>query len=579
MVMKGVSNMKILRIDMSNLDYSYEEVPDKWKMLGGRGLISSIINDEVHPLTKALEEGNKLIFAPGILVGTGAPTSGRLSVGAKSVLTGGIKEANSGGTAGNAIGKLGLRCIILEGKNDDLYSIYISKDEVKIEPCLELKEMKTYKTSEIMQEKYGKESAVISIGPAGERLYPIAGVAITDREGHAARFSARGGLGAIMGSKGVKAVVVDPAGGTNKNIVDSESFKKNRTEWVKTLAPLFAHLTKYGTANSVDKNNETEVLPTHGFSGKAHSEENIAKISAKKIVELQEERGGKNGHACQPGCFIRCSNVYNDENGEYLTSGFEYETIALVGANNDIFNIDLIAKIDRFCDEFGIDTIDFGGAVNMAIQGGIIEYGDEEGLWKMAEEMENDTLIGKILGQGTEVAGKVFGAKRITATYGQGFPGYDPRVYKGTAVTYSTSPMGADHTAGCTLPGRQGYHERVAKPMDPADKTDMVLLSRDLQVTEMLSDTLGLCAFMGAASINFGFAVPAVNYAYGTEYTLDELRKKGEELLKMEFDYNKRCGLSIEDMPEFFREEPTGKRKLVYDVPQDEIYNIWNMEI
>ncbi|MEG1895503.1 MAG: aldehyde ferredoxin oxidoreductase N-terminal domain-containing protein [Oscillospiraceae bacterium] len=570
--------MSVLRVNMADLTYKVQPLPEEWKMLGGRGLTSTIISQEVPAGCEALGEFNKLVLAPGLLCTTGAPSSGRLSAGAKSPLTGGVKEANAGGMGAIAITKLGYECIILEGVNDGLYILYITKNGIEILPCPELKEVGTFETAAKLQEKYGKQSAVICIGPAGERRYSIAGIAVADMEGRTCRMCARGGLGAVMGTKGIKAVVVDPTGGANRAKARPEEMKEIVKNWVTKLHPAFDHLRTYGSAVSVFKNNDSEVMPNHGFCGKALPEEKVNKISGQTIRDLQIERGGRNEHTCHPGCLVQCSNIYNDKDGNYITSGFEYETIALDGANCDIFDIDLIAKMDHFCDDFGVDTIDFGGAIAQAMEGGIIKFGDEKAWWNMTEEMKNDTMIGKVLGQGTGIAGKVFGSKRITAVKGQGFPGYDPRVFKGTGVTFATSPQGACHTAGCTLPGRKGYHPPVNVPMDPSIADNMVLYSRDLQSVVMLVDSFGLCSFMGSASIFGGHAIPALNAVYGTNYSFKDMVLMGEKLMRTEFQYNKACGLGVDDMMDFFRTEPTGKRHLVYDVPFEEMQNIWELQ-
>lgn len=568
--------MAILRINMSTLEATRQELPENWRLLGGRGLTSTIVAEEVPANCDPLGEDNKLVFAPGLLTSTGAPSSGRMSVGAKSPLTMGLKEANGGGMGGLAIAKLGLEAIILEGKSEELYIAVINSEGVSFVPASDFKEVMTYETCSRLKSKYGAKTAVICIGPAGERQYAIAGVAITDMDGNPSRYAARGGLGAVMGAKGVKAMVIDPGANPGRPKQHPEEFKKVCKEWITALYPRYAGLRTFGTINSVGPNNEKEVMPNHGFCGRPLPEEVASAISGPTVAEMQKARGGKNGHVCHPGCIVKCSNIYNDSEGNYLTSGFEYETVALTGANCDIFDIDAIARMDRFCDDFGLDTIDFGGTIAMAMEGGIIPFGDVDAWWQMTEEIKNNTIIGRVLGQGTGVAGKVFGSRRITAVKGQGFPGYDPRAYKGTGVTYSTSPQGACHTAGCTLPGRTGFHEKVAVPMDPSVKEGMVLLSRDLQALLIMCDSLGLCSFFGSNPTSLGYAAQAINAAYGTDISFLELAEQGEKLVQIEMDFNRRAGVGIGDVPEFFRKEKTAVRHLIFDIDHDEMLALWD---
>jgi aldehyde:ferredoxin oxidoreductase len=199
---------------MSKLKAKVVNTPTKFSRLGGRALSSHIIATEVPPTCHPLSRNNKLIFAPGLLAGTAAPNSGRLSVGAKSPLTGGIKEANVGGTAGHMLGRLGIKAIIIEGKpkNETLYVVKVDPKGVEIMPSGKLADWGNYATTAELQKKFGQKVGIFCIGPAGQMKLAAASVALTDPEGRPSRHAARGGLGAVMGSKGIKAIVIDGRG-------------------------------------------------------------------------------------------------------------------------------------------------------------------------------------------------------------------------------------------------------------------------------------------------------------------------------------------------------------------------------
>ena len=205
---------KIIRVNMDDLNIKVENVPEEYKALGGRALTSQVIFDEVEPTCEPLGKYNKLVIAPGLLTGTTAPSSGRLSFGGKSPLTGGIKESNSGGTAAQKLARLGVKALIVEGggPKDKFYLLKISKEGNELLPADDLVGLTTYKVCNILQERYGKKAAVATIGPSGEMKMAMAGVGVTDMEGNPVRYAGRGGLGAVMGSKGLKAIIIEDTG-------------------------------------------------------------------------------------------------------------------------------------------------------------------------------------------------------------------------------------------------------------------------------------------------------------------------------------------------------------------------------
>ena len=315
---------------------------------------------------------NKLVIAPGLLSGTIATMSGRISVGCKSPLTGGIKEANAGGQAAQVLARLGYAAIVLEGKpkDDTLYKIFINKDGVKVGPDKSLKMLKNYDLIERMKGEYGEKIACISIGPAGEMKMAAASVACTDMELRPTRHAARGGPGAVMGAKGVKVIVLDDAGMKMRNPKDPEKFREANKRWVEGLKkhPVTGEgLPAYGTNVLTNVINEAGGYPTNNFQlGRF---EGGSKISGETQAETETARGGLATHGCHRGCIIKCSGIYNDKDGNYLTKQVEYETVWAHGGNCGIDDLDSIAMIDRLDDDYGLDTIEMGATIVFEAQG------------------------------------------------------------------------------------------------------------------------------------------------------------------------------------------------------------------
>ena len=562
---------------MLKKSFKFEELKSDYSKLGGRALIGKLMLDEVDPTCNPLGPQNKIIFANGLLVRSSFPCSGRLSVGGKSPLTGGIKESNVGGLAATRMSQLGLRGIVLEDipEEEELYTLVISKKKVEFIKTPELKGKLNYETVTKLMEKWGKKIATISIGPAGEMRLAAASVAASDLFGRPARHAGRGGMGAILGSKKVKALVLlRPTEFEQEPMRDPAEFKKVTTELNKILIPKKRGLTIYGTAGMVGAANEWGGLPTKNF--RYGSFDLVEEISAERLYEIITSRNGKPTEACSPGCVIRCSNMYADKDGNYLTSGFEYETIALNGSNLLIGDLDILARIDRTCDEIGLDTIEMGNAMAIAMEAGLLRWGDGEAVLSLLQEVAKGTIKGKLIASGATTVGKVLGVTRVPQCKGQGFPAYDPRVFKAMGVTFSTSPMGADHTSGPAIAGRRGW----VREKDYGELTDSegkIELAREIQMMVSICDSFGFCFFVGPDRWILDYVIEAINAKFDWNFDSEKLAAYGKNVLLNEHEFNARAGIPQKfKLPSFFYEEelpPTNKK---FDLTPEQLKDVVN---
>ena len=572
---------RIFRVNMSTLKVSEEKVSGDYSGLGGRGLTSMVVSKEVPPLCHPIGQHNKLVITPGLLTGTTAANSGRLSIGAKSPLTGGIKESNVGGTAATKLARLGVAAIIIEGKPEKgkLYGLAVSKDGVKLFPADDLKGLGNYELVEKLQAKYDKKTAIISIGPAGEMKMAMASIAVTSTNGYPSRHAGRGGMGAVMGSKGLKAIVVDDTGAEKVVIKNPDLFKEASQKFVKALRehPVTSEgLPKYGTNVLAGVINEAGGYPTRNFSSGRF--EGTDKISGETMYEVISKRGGKTTHAGCTTCIIQCSNEYVDEKGKYITSGLEYETIWANGANCGIDDLDAIARIDRLCDDYGFDTIEMGCTIGVAMEAGVKEFGDAKGAIELIHEAGKGTPLGRIIGNGAGFTGKAFGVTRVPVVKNQGMPAYEPRAIQGIGVTYATSTMGADHTAGYATATNI---MKVGGYVDPLKPDGQVALSQNLQITTAAVDSAGLCLFIAFPALDipecFEGVIGMLNGRYGWNLTADDVAALGKKILKVERDFNERAGFSNLDdrLPEFFKEEKLPPHNLTFLVPDVDLDKVF----
>jgi aldehyde:ferredoxin oxidoreductase len=559
--------MKILRLDMNRETVTYEDLAEEWKLIGGRGLIAKIMNKEVPPDADPLGPQNKLIIAGGPLAGTMAPQLGRISVGAKSPLTMGIKESNAGGPAAQKLDKLGIRGIVVEGasKKGKWYYLTISKDGAALASADEYKGMKNYRLVSELYKKYHGKPAIISIGIAGERKYKAASVSLTDMLGDPSRNAGRGGLGAVMGSKGLKAIVIDDSGAPAVTIAHQTLFKKTVKSWVDTIrhdigCQLFS---KYGTPLAVTSSSKLGTMPGDNYhSGRPKG---FMDVRGEVIQKNLFERGGKM-HGCMPGCVVKCSIIYPDAEGKPLASAYEYEAIGLLGTNLNIFDPDAIGRMKFLCDDLGIDLIEIGSCLSVAADAGKMKMGDAESALQLLMEIEQGTEFGNTLANGVVDTAKALNIDRVPAYKGQAIPAHDPRAVKGIGVTYATSPMGADHTAGLTY--------RI-----PLQKSGQITNSMRFQVQAATCDTMEYCinAIPGGETSLYAFFAELLNARYGVKLTDDDVFEIGKQTLKDELKFNEGAEFSkiYEPYPAFVRSEALPPTNQVFDVEDSELNSFW----
>ena len=573
---------RILRVNMTNLEAKFEDLPGDYAALGGRGMTSTIVSKEVPPTCHPLGIHNKLVFAPGIVTGTKAPTSGRLSVGGKSPLTGGIKEANVGTNFAQMLGRMRIGAMIIEGKHegDDYFLLKVTNDGAEFIDANKWVGKGLYDTYKALIKEFGDKVGICGVGIAAELLGAMSGVCFNDPEGLPSRYAGRGGLGAVMASKGLKFIIVDETDAPGVEIANQDVFNGG----IKKLREaLTAHpvtqpkggLNSFGTAVLVNIINEAQGLPQRNFS--RGQDDRCEKISGEVKAEEIKKRGGVRPHFCSPGCIIQCSEVWTKPGGKDPVGVLEYESVWALGANCEIYNLDDIGELNRACNDLGCDTIEAGNTLAVSMEGGLAKFGDGKGALKLMNEIYKKTPTGRMLAQGTEITGKVLGVTRIPTVKGQALPAYDPRAIKGIGVTYATTPMGADHTAGYAIaPEIMGVGGKV-DPRDPKKAE----VSRNLQLATAALDATGYCLFVAFAILDIPEGlegiVESLNGVLGANLTVDDVAVIGKQIIDIELDFNKRAGFTAIDdrLPEFFMEEKLPPSDEVFDVTDDELDSVF----
>lgn len=565
----------VWRVNARTRTVTTEPVPASWQRLGGRGLLARILLDEVDAACDPLGPGNKLIFAPGLLVGHMLSSTDRISVGGKSPLTGGIKEANAGGRTGLHMAMMGIHALIIEDmtEGDEWWVLHLSLAGAKWEKANDLTGVGVYATAPKLLEKYGDKVAIAIIGPGGEMGMKSAGIQNLDKDKIPSRIAARGGLGAVMGSKRIKAIVFDNTGGQKPPIANPEAFKIAQKDYTKSVMehPQSITYRDYGTAAMTQLTQRFAAIPVNNFSRGTFDE--VEKVGGEALREFTLKRGlpSDPSHACMAGCTIKCSNIFGGEDGKIIVSPLEYETIGLMGTNLGIDSLDVIGGLNWHVNDLGLDSIEVGAALGVAAEAGLMSWGDEAGAQRLIDEIRSGSELGRVLGDGAAAVGKKYNIERVPVVKGQAMSAYEPRSIKGTGVTYATTPQGADHTAGLTIRANVNH-------LDPNVQIEV---SRNAQLNMAGYDTLGACIFagFGYAATPDGVVKRLLSARYGwTDLPDNVLQALGKETISMEREFNRRAGFTKEDdrIPKWMMREPIPETNSAFDVSDEDLDGIFD---
>ena len=568
---------KILRVDLTAGTVKSEPLNMQWARdyLGSRGLASKYLVEEVDPKVDPLSAANKIIWATGPLTGTMASTGGRYTVVTKGPLTGAIACSNSGGYWGAELKMAGWDMVIFEGASSKPVYLYIQDDHAELRDASGLWGRSVWETEETLKKTHqDPQLRISSIGKAGENQVLFAAV-VNDLH----RAAGRSGVGAVMGSKNLKAVAVRGTKGVG-NIHDPKAFMRVTSEKKKILhenAVTGQGLPTYGTQVLMNVINEMGALPTRNHRDVQF--EGAKDISAEAMVTPRATDGKKHlvtNQACF-GCTIACGRISKMDKGHFTvenkpqywgaSGGLEYEAAWALGAANGVGDLEALQYANLLCNEQGMDPISFGatvGAVMELYQMGVLTqeqlgieapFGSARALAYFAEITANGEGFGKEIGQGS---------KRLTAKYGhpdlsmsvkgQEFPAYDSRGIQGMGLTYATSNRGACHLRSYTVASEVLGIPVKTDPLTAEGKPELVMAFQDATAA---FDAAGLCIFTSFAW-TLADVQPQVAAACGEEFTMEKMNEIGERIWNMERDFNNRAGFTAADdtLPKRLLTEP-----------------------
>jgi aldehyde:ferredoxin oxidoreductase len=560
---------RILRVDLTQGDYSVEDLdPDlATDYIGGRGLASKFLFDEVDPTIDPLSPENKLLFASGPLTGTAAPSGGRLTVVTKSPQTGTITCANVGSYFGAELKFAGFDMLIVEGKSPDPVYLSIVDDEVEIKPAPSLWGKTTFETEDAIRDEIGddwraRETYIACIGPAGEKLVKFAAI-VHDKH----TVAGRGGVGAVMGSKNLKAIAV--RGTKAVSVVDGESFRQAVTDALNKWnadegLSYFGHT---GSAAQIAANSRRGCIPVFNHQqGTFEKAESLSWKAQKNYIA-----GAR--RACF-GCPCHCRPVYkiNEPGFEGKYIGLEYETNALLGPNCGIDNLVVVIKANDICNELGMDSMSAGGTMGTAMElfergclpeadvGFKLNFGNGEAMLELLKQTGLREGFGDILAEGGyEVAQRYGHPELFMGVKKLELPAYGPRRLQGIGLGYATSNRGACHNKAYTM-----AYESFAPPewfMEPSDIEGKAALVKRLQDIVDVVDSAGVCLFPQAAMtppFQIEDVVTLLEAATGAGYTLENVMLAGERIWNLERIFNLKAGFTKDDdtLPRRMTEEP-----------------------
>jgi len=541
-------------IQLGNRTIAKRELTGEAIVKAGRYLIAKVLLEMGVATVDPLSPANPLIFSAGPFAGTSFSNANRTSVGCKSPLTGGIKEANGGGTFSYALGQLRIAGFTLLDASPDWVVLHFKKDGgIAFDDARPYLGKGNFEAARMLQARYGKKIALALCGPVGEYQGLLAGIALTDKDGRPSRLSARGGVGAVMGSKKVKAIVVEldriPPFEDARKVNASIKDYARMLQADGVVANFYA---KLGTMGMADVQNQMGGLPVKNF--RAGRVADVAagetfKMGATYIGPLNTSRGGEQTHACMPGCVIQCSNVYHDASGKEVVSPVEYETLGLLGTNCGLTDPDDLAQLNMIANDLGVDSIELGATLGVLMEAGLGSFGDVKFMTACLTEIAKGTEQGRLWAQGTARVGEHYKVRRVPVIKKQAISAYDPRVVEATGVSMMATAQGADHTAG-NIPRLK------SREMDLAAVIGQSLVA---QTAAAATDSLGLCIFgRSVTDVQTEFLANAINAAHGTTLGKDFFEALGREALGLEAEFNRRAGFTEKDdeLPAFFYEEP-----------------------
>lgn len=534
---------RILRLDLTSGEAEIEEVDEKraYNYLGGRGYAADILYRELDSGIDAYSSDNKLVFMTGPLTGTIFPGAGRISISSKSPLTGTIFDCSMGGSFGTYLKRGGFDGVVVEGRSKKPVYLLIDDGEVKIKDASELWGKETSEVEEELKDLYDK-SRVVTIGPAGENQVDIACLISETRA------AGRGGLGGVMGSKRLKAIVVrgnQKVEVAHRRAYDNLIEKIRRTVETHPITGSNGSLSRFGTSLLVHRINSADMLPKDNFSDEDLDFEDVDPLSGETVRE--EYLVGQK--ACF-GCPTGCGRVVETKEGR--TKGPEFESVAMLGPNSGFYDYEgVILPLSKLCDELGLDTISVGNIIGFARSVGSVSSSEE------AEELIEDIASGEsIFSEGVGKATEVSGEEGAVEVKGLELPAYDPRGAKGIALAYATSNRGGCHLRAYTISPELLSNPEFVNPSTESDKAELV---RKMQDAYAVYDSIIACKFHGFAlftTLDFELDEIAeiLSAVTGLNWTGEELHEVGSRIYNLERLFNFREGFTSEDdtLPERF---------------------------
>jgi len=561
-------------IHLADCSVSTDELEGEAIVRAGRHLIARKLLDYGVETVDPLSAENPLIFSAGPFAGTNFSNANRLSVGCKSPLTGGIKEANAGGTFAFALGQLKIAGLTLHGVAADWTLLHLNKDgSIEFLDATDYLGRGNFETAARLHERFGKKVSLALCGPVGEYQGLLAGIAFSDTDLRPSRLAARGGVGAVMGLKKIKAIIVDldrmpPLHDRKKVMGAVKQYRK-----MLDAEPAIIAFQETGTAMVADFTNHVGGLPVRNFTaGRAvDTDQEPFRMGGDFLREQNLQRGGDTTHACMPGCIIQCSNIYADKDGNEVVSPLEYETIGLLGTNCGLTEPDELASLNYEANDLGVDTIELGGTIGVLMDAGRGEFGDTEFMKTVLDDLRCGNDNGRLYASGTARVGKALNMARVPVIKQQAISAYDPRVIEVTGLSMMMTAQGADHTAG-NLPS----YDSTGKTVE-----ELVATSLEIQVLCAAADSLGLCIFgRSVTNEHLDFIMQAINDAHGIELDETFFDRLGRETLQFEAAFNKAAGFNEMDdeLPDFFYQEalsPSGRTARFHSIDVNKAVRAW----